>query len=49
VLRESGARERLTQLIGDTLGEARAAAGTLPPTAAALVRDIADRIGERIP
>jgi geranylgeranyl diphosphate synthase type II len=49
VLHESGARERLSQLIEDTLSEARSLGSDLPPAAAALVRDIADRIGERIP
>jgi len=49
VLDESGARERLCRLIGDTLDGARSAAGTLPPAAAALVDEIAERIGERIP
>ena len=49
VLHESGARERLCQLIEDTLSEARSLGSDLPPVPAALVRDIADRIGERIP
>ncbi|WP_159498329.1 polyprenyl synthetase family protein [Microbacterium sp. 18062] len=49
VLDESGARERLCRLVGDTLTGARAAAGALPDAARGLVDEIAERIGERIP
>jgi geranylgeranyl pyrophosphate synthase len=49
VLDESGARERLSRLIGDTLDGARSAAGVLPAAVGELIDDIAERIGERIP
>ena len=50
-LEESGARESLLELIAVTLDDARFAAGdpVLTPAGGALLRDLADRIAERVP
>ncbi|MET0734509.1 MAG: polyprenyl synthetase family protein [Microbacterium sp.] len=50
-LEQSGARARLRVLVADTLADVRFAASdpTLPPRAGALLRELADRIEERVP
>jgi geranylgeranyl diphosphate synthase type II len=50
-LEESGARRSVRTLIDDTLGEVRAAveAPAFPPAARSLLRELADRVQERIP
>jgi geranylgeranyl diphosphate synthase type I len=50
-LEESGARLRLRALIDDTLGVVRSAVDdpAFPPQARALIRELADRVEERIP